>query len=227
MKSIVYYSSHRAHRARQSCTDSGPFSTVLTSILPALPIFYRTLARSINLQVVFSIYRSRTLKFHKYSLAGPNPPRRHLSIDHFLLLSTCPDPSRSRTCLLSHPKSIWLILSSECFFAVSGLNYTSHTFTLLGKILVRIRGDKRSPPTGPFATAHLEEIQSLHSRIMATLTHAPEPLHPKEIEGEERAMDTCVFRHCGDVRSRTSSTTPRVTRKCTESVSGDAGKPRL
>lgn len=51
---------------------------------------------------------------------------------------------------------------------------------MLGEILIRIRVDKRSPPTGHFATARLEEVQSLHSRIMAALIHAPELLRLKE-----------------------------------------------
>lgn len=62
---------------------------------------------------------------------------------------------------------------------VSGLNYISRIFALLGEILVRIRVDKRSPPQGQFATARLEEVQSLHSRILGTLVHAPEPLRLK------------------------------------------------
>ncbi|KAH9925558.1 fungal-specific transcription factor domain-containing protein [Fomitopsis serialis] len=40
---------------------------------------------------------------------------------------------------------------------VSGLNYISRIFALLGEILVRIRVDKRSPPQGQFLTARLEE----------------------------------------------------------------------
>ncbi|KAJ3513575.1 hypothetical protein NLJ89_g2874 [Agrocybe chaxingu] len=63
---------------------------------------------------------------------------------------------------------------------VSGLNYTSRIFALLGEILVRIRVDKRSPPQGQFATARLEEVQSLHNRILAALSHAPEPLRLKQ-----------------------------------------------
>lgn len=62
---------------------------------------------------------------------------------------------------------------------VSGLNYISRLFALLGEILVRIRVDKRSPPQGQFATARLEEVQSLHTRILAALIHAPEPLRLK------------------------------------------------
>lgn len=44
---------------------------------------------------------------------------------------------------------------------------------------MRIRVDKRSPPQGHFATARLEEVQSLHQRIMAALSHTPEPLRLK------------------------------------------------
>ncbi|KAI0081588.1 hypothetical protein K474DRAFT_1656393 [Panus rudis PR-1116 ss-1] len=63
---------------------------------------------------------------------------------------------------------------------VSGLNYISRIFALLGEILVRIRVDKRSPPQGQFLTARLEEVQALHSRICAALAHAPEPLRLKQ-----------------------------------------------
>jgi len=59
---------------------------------------------------------------------------------------------------------------------VSGLNYITRIFALLGEILVRIRVDKRSPPQGQYATARLEEVQSLHSRILNALAYAPEPL---------------------------------------------------
>ena len=62
---------------------------------------------------------------------------------------------------------------------VSGLNYISRIFALLGEILVRIRVDKRSPPQGQFLTARLEEVQALHSRIVAALAHAPELLRLK------------------------------------------------
>lgn len=46
---------------------------------------------------------------------------------------------------------------------------------------MRIRVDKRSPPQGQFATARLEEVQALHSRIMAALAHAPECLRLKPV----------------------------------------------
>ncbi|KAE9394901.1 hypothetical protein BT96DRAFT_886204 [Gymnopus androsaceus JB14] len=64
---------------------------------------------------------------------------------------------------------------------VSGLNYISRIFALLGEILVRIRVDKRSPPQGQFATARLEEVQSLHQRILGALSLAPEPLRLKPV----------------------------------------------
>lgn len=66
---------------------------------------------------------------------------------------------------------------------VSGLNYISRIFALLGEILVRIRVDKRSPPQGQFLTARLEEVQALHQRIMTALAHAPEPLRLKHALG--------------------------------------------
>ncbi|KAH9925419.1 uncharacterized protein BXZ73DRAFT_103298 [Epithele typhae] len=66
---------------------------------------------------------------------------------------------------------------------VSGLNYTSRIFALLGEILVRIRVDKRSPPQGQFLTARLEEVQALHARIVAALAHAPDPLRLKHAHG--------------------------------------------
>ncbi|KZS92917.1 hypothetical protein SISNIDRAFT_88982 [Sistotremastrum niveocremeum HHB9708] len=62
---------------------------------------------------------------------------------------------------------------------ISGLNYISRIFALLGEIVVRIRVDKRSPPQGPFATARLEEVRSLHARIIGALMHAPQPLRLK------------------------------------------------
>jgi len=67
---------------------------------------------------------------------------------------------------------------------ISGLNYTSRIFALLGEILVRIRVDKRSPPQGQFATARLEEVQSLHQRILSALSHAPEPLRLKQAHSQ-------------------------------------------
>jgi hypothetical protein len=63
---------------------------------------------------------------------------------------------------------------------VSGLNCITRIFALLGEILVRIRMDRRSPPQGQYAKVRLEEVQSLHSRIMSALVHAPEPLRLKQ-----------------------------------------------
>ncbi|EMD31417.1 hypothetical protein CERSUDRAFT_89102 [Gelatoporia subvermispora B] len=67
---------------------------------------------------------------------------------------------------------------------VSGLNYISRIFALLGEILVRIRVDKRSPPQGQFLTARLEEVQALHARIVTALAHAPEPLRLKHAHAQ-------------------------------------------
>lgn len=75
---------------------------------------------------------------------------------------------------------------------VSGLNYTSRIFALLGEILVRIRVDKRSPPQGQFATARLEEVQALHSRIMAALAHTPENLRLKPVPHVGSPMNGAV-----------------------------------
>ncbi|KAG7088236.1 hypothetical protein E1B28_012251 [Marasmius oreades] len=71
---------------------------------------------------------------------------------------------------------------------VSGLNYISRIFALLGEILVRIRVDKRSPPQGQFATARLEEVQSLHQRIISALSLAPEPLCLKRVNWSGGAL---------------------------------------
>jgi hypothetical protein len=59
---------------------------------------------------------------------------------------------------------------------VSGLNYVSSIFAILGEILARIRIDKRSPPQGHFATARLDEIGNLFTRLRSVCLHAPEPL---------------------------------------------------
>lgn len=62
---------------------------------------------------------------------------------------------------------------------VSGLNYITRIFALLGEILVRIRVDKRAPPHGSLATDRLAEIRALHTRIINALAHAPSPLKLK------------------------------------------------
>jgi len=59
---------------------------------------------------------------------------------------------------------------------ISGPNSISRIFALLGEILVRIRVDKRSPSTGIAAQARLSKIESLHTRIVSALAHAPPPL---------------------------------------------------
>ena len=74
---------------------------------------------------------------------------------------------------------------------ISGLNYCSRIFALLSEILVRIRMDKRSPPRGHFATARLEEVQTLHCRILSALSHAPEPLRLKLSHQEYRGAAFC------------------------------------
>ncbi|TFK52198.1 hypothetical protein OE88DRAFT_1678200 [Heliocybe sulcata] len=71
---------------------------------------------------------------------------------------------------------------------VAGLNYISRIFALLGEILVRIRVDKRSPPQGQFATARLEEVQTLHARIISALVHAPEPLQLKRAHPQNQSV---------------------------------------
>lgn len=62
---------------------------------------------------------------------------------------------------------------------MSGLNYITRIFALLGEILVRIRVDKRAPPHGTLATDRLAEIRALHTRIVNALAHAPGPLKLK------------------------------------------------
>jgi len=59
----------------------------------------------------------------------------------------------------------------------------------LGEILLRIRVDKRSPPQGHFATARLEEVQSLHARILGALSHAPESLRLKQTSAPHIPVD--------------------------------------
>jgi hypothetical protein len=72
---------------------------------------------------------------------------------------------------------------------VSGLNYITRIFALLGEILVRIRVDKRSPPQGQYATARLEEVQALHARICGVLAHTPDPLRLKQTRGPSTAPE--------------------------------------
>lgn len=95
------------------------------------------------------------------------------------------------TSLLSIIRSAYLPQPRGKTALVSGLNYISRIFALLGEILVRIRVDKRSPPQGQFATARLEEVQSLHSRIMGALIHTPEPLRLKQTRRHSRLPAEC------------------------------------
>ncbi|KAI6042705.1 fungal-specific transcription factor domain-containing protein [Pisolithus marmoratus] len=62
---------------------------------------------------------------------------------------------------------------------ISGLNYISRIFAILGDVLVRARVDRHSPPRGHFATMRLEQVQSLHTKILETLSQVPEPLRLK------------------------------------------------
>ncbi|KAF9241138.1 hypothetical protein BU15DRAFT_61093 [Melanogaster broomeanus] len=106
----------------------------------------------------------------------------------WLLFGGRPICLRDEDCTVHYPKelddeyitsNVYLSQPPGKTAIVSGLNYISRIFALLGEILVRIRVDKRSPPQGQFATARLEEVQSLHSRIVGALTHTPEPLRLK------------------------------------------------
>ncbi|KAI6027494.1 fungal-specific transcription factor domain-containing protein [Pisolithus microcarpus] len=87
---------------------------------------------------------------------------------------------------------------------ISGLNYISRIFALLGDILVRMRVDKRSPPHGQFATARLEEVRSLHAKILDTLVQVPEPLQLK------RRLPAGYVPTGGMVGGRNSISTPDV-----------------
>ena len=77
---------------------------------------------------------------------------------------------------------------------VSGLSYISRIFALLDEVQVWISVDKRSPLKGPFATARLEEVRSLHTRIMHALTHAPGPLRLKTAGGGHTELGGAGFR---------------------------------
>lgn len=85
---------------------------------------------------------------------------------------------------------------------VCGLNYSCRLFVLLGETIARLHVDKRSPPHGPFATVRLEEVRSLHARVMDALVHAPEVFQLKRPmalgvmvdRGQEIRMDGTRFR---------------------------------
>lgn len=71
---------------------------------------------------------------------------------------------------------------------VTGLNYISRIFALLGEVLVRIRVDKRSPPQGRFAATRLEEVRALHSRVLTCLLHAPEPFRLNHVHSPSHLL---------------------------------------
>lgn len=85
---------------------------------------------------------------------------------------------------------------------VCGLNYSCRLFVLLGETIARLHVDKRSPPHGPFATVRLEEVRSLHARVMDALVHAPDLFQLKRPmalgvmvdRGQEIRMDGTRFR---------------------------------
>ena len=99
---------------------------------------------------------------------------------------------------------------------VSGLNYISRIFALLGEILVRIRVDKRTPPQDQFATARLEEIHSLHTRIMTALAHAPEALRLKQAHTHYYLRPECAgpdFRQAAFAEVREFFDNPKASRE--------------
>ncbi|KAK7467415.1 hypothetical protein VKT23_004469 [Stygiomarasmius scandens] len=63
---------------------------------------------------------------------------------------------------------------------VTGLIYLSRMFALQGELLARIRIDERSPPKGRFAAARLEEVKSIHNKIMNVMNTAPESLRLRD-----------------------------------------------
>ena len=89
---------------------------------------------------------------------------------------------------------------------VSGLNYITRIFALLGEILVRIRVDKRSPPQGPFLTARLDEVRNLHTRILSALAHVPPSLRLKPVTVETGAVAS--LRHQLGMPSQQQGTHP-------------------
>jgi hypothetical protein len=71
---------------------------------------------------------------------------------------------------------------------VTGFNYVSRIFTLLGEVLVRIRADKRSPPQGHFVATRLEEVRALHSRVVSCLLHAPGAFRLNRLHSPSRVL---------------------------------------
>ncbi|KAG9001359.1 hypothetical protein FRB93_012135 [Tulasnella sp. JGI-2019a] len=76
---------------------------------------------------------------------------------------------------------------------ISGFNYISRIFALLGEIVVRIRVDKRSPPRGAFAAARLEEVCALHTRVLEIFSQAPQELQLRKSGNSPRADGTSAL----------------------------------
>ncbi|KAG8873863.1 hypothetical protein FRB98_008757 [Tulasnella sp. 332] len=76
---------------------------------------------------------------------------------------------------------------------ISGFNYISRIFALLGEIVVRIRVDKRSPPRGAFAAARLEEVCALHNRVLDIFAQAPQELRLRKSGNSPRADGTSAL----------------------------------
>jgi hypothetical protein len=99
---------------------------------------------------------------------------------------------------------------------VSGLNFISRIFALLGEILVRIRVDKRTPPQDQFATARLEEIHSLHTRILTAFNIAPEALRLKPTQMHYYLRPECAgpnFRQTAFAEVREFFDNPKASRE--------------
>lgn len=82
---------------------------------------------------------------------------------------------------------------------ISGLNYITRIFALLGEILVRIRMDKRATPQGSLAIDRLAEIRALHTRILNALIHAPGPLRLKSHHAGNATNGSDMHLPCNDV----------------------------
>ncbi|THU80113.1 hypothetical protein K435DRAFT_768268 [Dendrothele bispora CBS 962.96] len=78
---------------------------------------------------------------------------------------------------------------------VAGLIYLSRMFALQGELLARIRIDERSPPEGRFAVARLEEVGSIHEKIMNVMSTAPESLRLRD---ERHSPTLTRFANIGD-----------------------------
>ncbi|KAH7101400.1 fungal-specific transcription factor domain-containing protein [Auriculariales sp. MPI-PUGE-AT-0066] len=92
---------------------------------------------------------------------------------------------------------------------VSGLNYITRIMTLLGEILVRIRADEKNPPQGPFLSARLDEVKSLHQRILSVLAHAPQALRLK-VKNVEHGAVAALDQQLGPAAVAGTSSTARL-----------------